>query len=307
MGPKITIDSATLMNKGLEVIEARWLFDAPPEKVDVVVHPQSIVHSLVEFKDGSVLAQLGLPDMRVPIAVALAHPERLPLDLPRLDLAALARLEFEDPDRKRFPCLDLAYQALRSAEAAPAVLNAANEISVAAFLEGRIAFPVDRRRERRRARGLCGARRLADARVARRRDRSRRLGARARARMARTAGGSQRMTALTYVFAFVLMLSVLIFVHELGHFLVARWCGVRVLKFCLGFGPPIGIGRWRLAWKRRRNRVRDRVVPARRLRQDARARTRTRSTIPRCAPTRARRSVRSRSGRSSPSCLPAPP
>jgi 1-deoxy-D-xylulose-5-phosphate reductoisomerase len=141
MGPKITIDSATLMNKGLEVIEARWLFDMPPERVDVVVHPQSIVHSLVEFVDGSVLAQLGLPDMRVPIAVALAHPERLPLELPRLDLAALGRLEFEDPDRKRFPCLDLAYQASRGAEAAPAVLNAANEMSVAAFLAGRIPFP----------------------------------------------------------------------------------------------------------------------------------------------------------------------
>jgi len=141
MGPKITIDSATLMNKGLEVIEARWLFEVPPERIDVVVHPQSIVHSLVEFIDGSVLAQLGLPDMRVPIAVALAHPQRLPLDLPRLDLAALARLEFEDPDRKRFPCLDLAYQALRGAEAAPAVLNAANEVAVAAFLAGRIAFP----------------------------------------------------------------------------------------------------------------------------------------------------------------------
>ena len=141
MGPKITIDSATLMNKGLEVIEARWLFDAPPERVDVVVHPQSIVHSLVEFMDGSVLAQLGLPDMRMPIAVALAHPERLPLDLPRLDLAALGRLEFEDPDRKRFPCLDLAYQALRGAEAAPAVLNAANEMAVAAFLAGRVPFP----------------------------------------------------------------------------------------------------------------------------------------------------------------------
>jgi 1-deoxy-D-xylulose-5-phosphate reductoisomerase len=141
MGPKITIDSATLMNKGLEVIEARWLFDMPPERVDVVVHPQSIVHSLVEFVDGSVLAQLGLPDMRVPIAVALAHPERLPLELPRLDLAALGRLEFEDPDRKRFPCLDLAYQASRGAEAAPAVLNAANEMSVAAFLAGRVPFP----------------------------------------------------------------------------------------------------------------------------------------------------------------------
>jgi 1-deoxy-D-xylulose-5-phosphate reductoisomerase len=141
MGPKISIDSATLMNKGLEVIEARWLFDRAPESVDVVVHPQSIVHSLVEFVDGSVLAQLGLPDMKVPIAVALAHPERLPLDLPRLDLAALGRLDFEPPDLKRFPCLDLAYQALRADEAAPAVLNAANEISVAAFLEGRIPFP----------------------------------------------------------------------------------------------------------------------------------------------------------------------
>jgi 1-deoxy-D-xylulose-5-phosphate reductoisomerase len=141
MGEKITIDSATLMNKGLEVIEARWLFDMPPDRVDVVVHPQSIVHSLVEFCDGSVLAQLGLPDMRVPIAVALAHPERLPLELPRLDLAALGRLEFETPDPKRFACLDLAYAALRADEAAPAVLNAANEVAVEAFLEGRVNFP----------------------------------------------------------------------------------------------------------------------------------------------------------------------
>jgi 1-deoxy-D-xylulose-5-phosphate reductoisomerase len=141
MGPKVTIDSATLMNKGLEVIEARWLFDLRPEEVDVVVHPQSIVHSLVEFRDGSVLAQLALPDMRVPIAVALAYPERLPLDLPRLDLAALGKLDFETPDRKRFPCLDLAYEALRTDEAGPAVLNAANEVAVAAFLAERIAFP----------------------------------------------------------------------------------------------------------------------------------------------------------------------
>jgi len=141
MGPKISIDSATLMNKGLEVIEARWLFDIPPERVDVVVHPQSIVHSLVEFRDASVLAQLGLPDMRVPIAVALAHPERLPLELPRLDLAAIGQLDFEAPDRKRFPCLDLAYAALAADEAAPAVLNAANEVAVAAFLEGRVSFP----------------------------------------------------------------------------------------------------------------------------------------------------------------------
>jgi len=141
MGPKITIDSATLMNKGLEVIEARWLFDVPPERVDVVVHPQSIVHSLVEFVDGQVLAQLSLPDMRAPIALALSHPERLPLDLPRLDLAALGRLEFEAPDRKRFPCLDLAWAALAGGDSAPAVLNAANEIAVRAFLDGRIPFP----------------------------------------------------------------------------------------------------------------------------------------------------------------------
>ena len=140
MGPKISIDSATLMNKGLEVIEARWLFDVPPERIDVVVHSQSIVHSLVEFVDTSVIAQLGLPDMRVPISVALAHPERLPLDLPQLDLARCGRLDFEEPDRKRFPCLDLAFEALAVSEAAPAILNAANEVSVAAFLAGRIRF-----------------------------------------------------------------------------------------------------------------------------------------------------------------------
>jgi len=140
MGPKITVDSASLMNKGLEVIEARWLFDVPPERVDVVVHRQSIVHSLVEFVDGSVLAQLGLPDMRVPIAVCLAHPERLPLELPGLDLVACGRLDFEAPDRGRFPCLDLAYRALAGPETAPAVLNAANEVAVQAFLDERIGF-----------------------------------------------------------------------------------------------------------------------------------------------------------------------
>ena len=141
MGAKITIDSATLMNKGLEVIEARWLFGVPPERIDVVVHPESIVHSLVEYRDTSVIAQLGLPDMRVPIAVALAWPERLDLDYPRLDLAACGRLHFEEPDRERFPCLDLAYRALSGSEAAPAVLNASNEVAVASFLEGQSSFP----------------------------------------------------------------------------------------------------------------------------------------------------------------------
>jgi 1-deoxy-D-xylulose-5-phosphate reductoisomerase len=141
MGAKITIDSATLMNKGLEVIEARWLFGVPPERIDVVVHPESIIHSLVEYRDTSVLAQLGLPDMRVPIAVALAWPERLDLDYPRLDVAACGQLHFEEPDRKRFPCLDLAYLALAGSEAAPAVLNASNEVAVASFLDGHSSFP----------------------------------------------------------------------------------------------------------------------------------------------------------------------
>jgi 1-deoxy-D-xylulose-5-phosphate reductoisomerase len=141
MGPKITIESATLMNKGLELIEARWLFDVSPDQLEVVVHPQSIVHSLVEFCDGSVLAQLGLPDMRVPIAVALAHPHRIPLDHPRMNLAEIGQLDFEAPDGKRFPAVDLALAALDSCEAAPAVLNAANEVAVAEFLQGKIPFP----------------------------------------------------------------------------------------------------------------------------------------------------------------------
>ena len=140
MGPKITIDSATLMNKVLEVIEARWLFDVPPERIEVVVHPQSIVHSLVEFVDGSVLAQLGPPDMRIPIALALTYPERLPLKGRRLDLAAVGSLDFEAPDLERFPALQLAHAALRGSEAAPAVLNAVNEVTVDAFLRGIIGF-----------------------------------------------------------------------------------------------------------------------------------------------------------------------
>lgn len=141
MGEKITIDSATLMNKGLEVIEAHWLFDLPAERIDVVIHPQSIVHSMVEFRDGSVIAQLGIPDMSIPIAYVLAYPERLPLDhLPSLDLARAGGLQFEAPDRDRFGCLELAYAALRAGGSVPAVLNAANEVVVRAFLEGEIAF-----------------------------------------------------------------------------------------------------------------------------------------------------------------------
>jgi 1-deoxy-D-xylulose-5-phosphate reductoisomerase len=140
MGAKITIDSATLMNKGLEVIEARWLFDMPFEQVDVVVHPQSIVHSMVEFVDGSVMAQLGMPDMGIPILYALSFPRRLPCPAPTLDFVKVGALTFEAPDPVRFPCLRLAREAGVAGGAAPVVLNAANEIAVAAFLDGRCGF-----------------------------------------------------------------------------------------------------------------------------------------------------------------------
>jgi len=140
MGPKITIDSATLMNKGLEVIEAHWLFAATPEKIEVVIHPQSVIHSMVEYIDGSVLAQLGNPDMRTPIAYALGYPERIASGVGALDLFKVARLDFEAPDTIRFPCLRLAYEALRRGDTAPAILNAANEVAVQAFLADKIAF-----------------------------------------------------------------------------------------------------------------------------------------------------------------------
>ena len=140
MGPKITIDSATLMNKGLEVVEARWLFDIPGSRIEVVIHRESIIHSLVEYTDRSVIAQLGLPDMRTPIAYAMNYPERVPLDLPSLDLAAVGKLNFCSPDHARFPCLGLGYEALRIGGTMPAVLNAANEMAVQAFLNGKIGF-----------------------------------------------------------------------------------------------------------------------------------------------------------------------
>jgi len=140
MGRKISVDSATMMNKGLEVIEARWLFDTAPRSIEVVIHPQSIIHSLVEYVDGSLIAQLSTPDMRVPIAYALAWPERIASGAPQLDLAALKSLSFEPPDERRFPCLPLAYAALEQGGTAPALLNAANEVAVDAFLGGRLRF-----------------------------------------------------------------------------------------------------------------------------------------------------------------------
>ena len=140
MGQKISVDSATMMNKGLEVIEARWLFEASPEQIQVVIHPQSIIHSMVEYVDGSVLAQLGNPDMRTPIAHALGFPERIETGVTPLDMFKVARLDFEEPDFKRFPCLKLAYQALSMGGSAPAILNAANEVAVESFLKSRMSF-----------------------------------------------------------------------------------------------------------------------------------------------------------------------
>ena len=140
MGKRITIDSATLMNKGLEVIEARWLFDIAPEKIDIMVHPQSVVHSMVEFVDGSVIAQLGTADMRQPIQYALTYPERLPSPVASLDWTTVPRLDFSLPDRLKFPCIGLAYRAIEMGGTAPAVLNAADEVAVQEFLEEKIPF-----------------------------------------------------------------------------------------------------------------------------------------------------------------------
>jgi 1-deoxy-D-xylulose-5-phosphate reductoisomerase len=140
MGRKISVDSATMMNKGLEVIEAHWLFNAPADRIEVVIHPQSVIHSLVEYTDGSVLAQLGNPDMRTPIAHALAWPQRIDSGVQKLDLFAIGQLTFERPELTRFPCLSLAYQALQIGGNAPAVLNAANEVAVSAFLAGHLPF-----------------------------------------------------------------------------------------------------------------------------------------------------------------------
>ena len=142
MGAKITIDSASLMNKGLEVIEAHWLFNAKPSQIEVVVHPQSIIHSMVEYVDGSILAQMGNPDMRTPIAYALGYPNRIESGVAALNLLEIAKLEFEAPDVKRFPCLQLAFDALEAGGTAPAVLNAANEVAVELFLNKRISFSV---------------------------------------------------------------------------------------------------------------------------------------------------------------------
>ena len=245
MGRKISVDSATMMNKGLEVIEAHWLFDLPGSRIEVLIHPQSVIHSMVSYADGSVLAQLGNPDMRTPIAHALAFPDRVDSGVAPLDLAQIASLTFEKPDFERFPCLALAFKALDAGGTASAALNAANEVAVEAFLARRIGFmaigevvervldalPNGRRRARRRARrrrrrasrraGFArqpgGARPRAHRALRRHElpDRNRRL-----RRRYRRAGRRPRVWPLQR----------------------RAMCGVKVLRFSVGFGKPLG--RW---------------------------------------------------------------
>jgi len=140
MGAKVTIDSASMMNKGFEMIEARWLFDVEPDNIEIVIHPQSIIHSMVEFSDGSIIAQMGVPDMRLPIQYAFTHPERIPSPVKHVNLAALGGFTFLKPDREKFPCIDIAYDAIRRGGNVPCVMNAANEVAVKSFLEGRLPF-----------------------------------------------------------------------------------------------------------------------------------------------------------------------
>ena len=251
MGAKISVDSATLMNKGLELIEAHHLFAMPEERIEVLVHPQSVVHSLVAFSDGSVLAQLGEPDMRVPIAHTLGYPARLRTRAARLDLLVRDRLDFEPPDHERFPALMLARGALRAGGAAPTMLNAANEVAVAAFL----AQPDRLSRHRCRRGGDAGADEPAGTcgsgggRGVRRGSQTRRR----RVRCPPACAGRQHLreslmlgsllqyptSFLQYAIPFVLILSVVVFVHEFGHYWVARRNGVRVEVFSIGFGPEL--------------------------------------------------------------------
>ena len=238
MGRKISVDSATLMNKGLELIEACVLFGVEPAAVSVVVHPQSIVHSMVEYVDGSILAQLGNPDMRTPIAHALGWPERIGSGVESLDLIARGAARFRGAGpRPVSRALGLARAAAVAGGTAPAALNAANEVAVAAFLERRIGFlghPGADRVRSWQATGNCAARELGG------RNGRRPLGAATGARD-RLAGMHQGrgMTILTYVLAFLVAIGVLVAVHEYGHFWMARRMGIRVLRFSIGFGKRL--------------------------------------------------------------------
>ena len=244
MGPKITIDSATMMNKGLEIIEAHFLFGLPGPKIDVVIHPQSAVHSMVEFVDGSLVAQLSLNDMRFPILYALAYPDRVANPFGRLDLVSIGRLDFQALEPERYPAVAVARAALAPGGGAPAVLNAANEVAVAAFLEGKISFPdiVHVVSETCAARGGSRLR----PRWPRRR---RSTGPRGVARGKSPAGSvaprpstdrkEARLTILGNTLALVVVLSILVFVHEFGHFAVAKAFGFPVEVFSFGFGKRL--------------------------------------------------------------------
>ena len=224
MGRKITVDSATLANKGLELIEAHWLFGIPYDRIEVVVHPTSIVHSLVRFRDGALLAHLGRPDMRVPISFALTYPERPAVAAEPLDLAAGLELHFEAPDDETFPLLPLARSAGERGGTFPCAYNAANEVAVAAFLDGRIGFPE-----------------IADTVAARARAGRRRSGARSRRSRRRRRGGAPRRRAEARagmtIFVSIVGLGLLVFVHELGHFVASLALSMRPRKFYIGFPP----------------------------------------------------------------------
>ncbi len=229
MGGRITIDCATLMNKGFEAIEAHHLFGVPYERIDVVVHPQSIVHSLIDLNDGATLAHLGYPDMKVPISYALHHPERADVDVPRLDLAAVGSLAFEEPDLETFACLRLALEAGREGGVAPCVLNAADEVAVAAFLDGRIGFTAIAEVIER----VLGEMPTSAGRALRRPLRRRRRGPTPRRRAGWRVG--KGMSWLLVIFGFCL----LVVLHEAGHFFAAKATGMRVEKFFLFIGPKL--------------------------------------------------------------------
>ena len=235
MGRKISVDSATMMNKALEVIEARWLFDLQPEQIRVVIHPQSIIHSMVVCRDGCVLAQLGTPDMRGPISYGLSFPQRIESGAARLDFRTLAALTFEDADAQRFPGLHLSWAALRGPEGSTTVLNAANEVAVAAFLDRQIGFDAIHRINAETIAAVLPQ--LGQAAAARRPAGAGR--ARPRACAAACAGAGAMITT---VLAFLVTLAILVVVHEYGHYRVAVACGVKVLRFSVGFG--------RVLWRR---------------------------------------------------------
>ena len=219
MGSKITIDSATMMNKGLEVIEAKWLFGVPAEKIEVVVHPQSIIHSMVEYMDHSIIAQLGVPDMRIPISYALTYPKRIENKINGIDFLQMGTLTFEKPDLKTFQCLDYAYEAIKAGGSYPVVLNAANEVLVQQFLENKISFldiqnRIEKTLQNHNPVYQMGLEEILEI------DHNIRGG----------------FTIMMIVYA-ILIFCLLIFVHELGHFITAKSVGIRVNEFALGMGP----------------------------------------------------------------------